>query len=523
MADVLFRMDADTAKAVQGVLKLAEAQTKTETSAKKTAKSLSSIEKMGKQAGDAIKGMATGFVSFQALQGAVEGYHKAMEEASRKNRQFETEMTGLLSLGDNIKFGTKIKDQVLSMSNATGRARSEIADLMFTAQSSAGNLSKEMQDQLVGGALDVSKLTGEGAPETLRLLVKTWQTYGDQVKDVTDLQNKLILAAEMGDTTFADLAARLPEVNSAAKAVGISFDQVLTALISLTQKQGDVGKAFTQLRNYFLLSERAFNSGLLKNTGDFIGNLKQLETLNSEQLLKIFGTENLSGAKDLAASVADIAANLKTIETTSGNIAKEKVFERFADPNYRAADTAAKAEQIVENNEIMSGDKAARSERDSKYKIERDIWRDQMSPYLRDIPGLEATSFYAQKGASKAGEFIHNLPGENSFFGKRRDPNAYYSHRTDFLADMAIKQAQMDEGTSPEDIALYQAQQRNKAAREAVGSKPGGLFGSNAWAAPGGGGGGGNVTININHANFASPASAIREMNAKTAGLPAGM
>lgn len=542
MADVLFRMDADTAKAVQGVLKLAEAQGKTETAAKKTAKSLSSIEKMGKQAGDAIKGMALGMVGFQTISQSFQSHISTLKEASAATRTFEGEMTGLLSLGDNIKFGTKIKDQVLSMSNATGRARSEIADLMFAAQSSADNLSKDLQGSLVAGSLDVSKLTGEGAPETLRLLVKTWQTYGDQVKDVTDLQNKLILAAEMGDTTFADLAARLPEVNSAAKAVGISFDQVLAALISLTQKQGDVGKAFTQLRNFFLMSEKAFNSGLLKNTGDFVTNLQQIGTLNSEQLLKIFGTENLSGAKDLASSVADIANNLKTIEATSGNIAKEKTFERFADPSYRAADTAAKVEQIMQNNNLATPEAAKRTNELSHHQMQMDLIKDQ-------LPGWA-------KWAASEEHPLANMVLKSAYGIRGTDNGVDNLSKIREYAAADIKQAQFDEGTSDEDIALYRAQQRNRAAREAAGSKPGangseppaqsnrpsgsGLFGSDSWEAPPqpwyrAGASNvlptsglprsapGNVIININHANFATPASAIREMNAKVAGLPAGI
>lgn len=566
MADVLFRMDADTAKAVQGVLKLAEAQGKTETAARKSAKSLSSIEKAAGNAGKAIGGLAAGFVSFQSVTAMLSSYHMELERATQRTTSFSNEMTGLLSLGDNIKFGDKMRRELLDLSNATGRTRQEIADLKFAAQSSAGNLSKDLQKELTTSALDLSSLTGTNSPDALRMLIKAYQAYGPEVKNVTELTAKLTYAAEQGDMTMQQLAAQFPELASSAKAVGITFDELLAALISLTQKQGDAGKAMTGLRNVVLSLEQAYSTGVLKNTGDLISNLEQLNLIDPAQLMKLFGKENLAAAKDLATSTAAMRTNMEGIATAAEKTVKSRLLEKLDSPMERAAQNARMAEQIVQNNDLMSPEQAKRAEANTRHKLEMDMIADALPPSLKFAAddqnpwtslltkGLMKTRQLPVLGPamSAASVGLGKLRGEDrSFDDEVFRPGEGFG----WMADMALKEAQMhpDVANSPEDIALYRASEARRRALQAQQQAGGPTIRPDSWSGPSptqpapmaqeataqqqraahwdqrvaglqrGGGGGGVVNIHINHANFASPASAIREMNAKAAGLPAGM
>lgn len=427
--NVNVNLTSDEADLLQGLLKASGAFGQLEQKVSSVDRKQKEYDRNKKKLIGTVSALAGGMLGAQGLVQGFQNYTAALDQASRRNRQFETEITGLISLGSNVQQIGNLKNQVLTLSNATGLGTGQIADAMFAIQSSAGNLSKVIQNDILANSSDLTKLTGTELPASIRLLTKTYQTYGDQVSSVTDASNKLIIAAEQGDITFQQLALRFPEVASAAKGVGINFTEVLGALVALTQKSGDTDAAFTSLRNIILSLENAYNQGLLENTGDFIKNIEAINTLNSENLLKIFGKENLAGAKSLAESTSVIASSMKDIQSTAGNIAKEKTLERLRDPAFKAASDAASVEQIINNSDLNTPAAIKRAEADNQYKLEMNALKRATHPALRDNEYFMLIRYGLQKSAQGYGRLGGKYIGSDEI--ARRD----------------LEQAQMDAGT----------------------------------------------------------------------------
>ncbi len=326
--------------------------------AKRTERQIDIILGARNEAGPAINGMlrqldktaakvlAVGTVT-AGLGAITRGYVQDVTEAASATAEFEADLTGLLSLGDNLSSIQAIRSNVLSMSNAWGIARGEVADAMFVLQSGTANLSEAQRQDLMQSALELSKVYGVDLETALTGVTKAYQIYGGEVQNVSELQGKIALLAEEGFLNFQDVATLLPDVASAADAVGTSFDELVSLLIVSTQRGGDVSKTFTGVRNVLLRMANAQKEGI-QLTGSLTNQLRQLGGVDVEVLKKIFGDEALSTANNLISAVDEIDGALLKVGDSAVDVG-EKLAQAFEDPTRAAAELMGLIENLNAN------------------------------------------------------------------------------------------------------------------------------------------------------------------------------
>lgn len=287
---------------------------------------------------------AAGFLAFSTVSSFARSAAEDLAMVRRETMLFERQLTELFSLGNNASESGGIRKRVLEISNAYGIARGEIAKSLFDLQSGTANLDESQRKQLLQSALELREVYGAALPDALRGLTKTYQIYGDQVDRVSDLQRKVAFLAEEGVVNFTEVSTLLPDVASAADAVGTSLDEVLASLVVATQRGGDTGKTFTGVRNVFLRLNNAEKEGI-HLTGTFTERLAQLNReASAETLKKIFGDEALAAANNLLKSTEQIDGVLRRIGTNLPDIG-DKIAQSLDDPIRRLS----KISELIHN------------------------------------------------------------------------------------------------------------------------------------------------------------------------------
>jgi len=282
------------------------------------------------------------------LTGAMMKLGQTMQQSSQMAFEFNDSMTALLALGDNVRNIDATKKAVEDLAVSTGISTGQVANAMFTLQSATSNLSKTMRDDLLKQAIELSKVNSTDLQTSVNAMATVWQIYGNSLEDANDLQNKLQLAAENGKMTFDDLATLLPDVASAADAMGGSLDDVLGALVVATQRGGRAEKTFTGVRNIFLRLNKAEKENI-KLTGTFAEKIQQLSAVDSDTLKKIFGDESVAVIANLVKFSSQLRAETNTLAKVEGDITGQKHKQRMeTDAAYRTQQEVLKTEQEID-------------------------------------------------------------------------------------------------------------------------------------------------------------------------------
>ena len=303
---------------------------------------------------------------------------------------FERQMTGLLSLGDNVKFPQLMKDQVVARSAAMGLDRGQIADTMYNLQSGTANLDGKMQRDLLNSAVVLHKATGTDLNETATAITKMVQVYGKDAGNVPQVSAKIFKTIQDGYLTGNDLATLLPDVLPAGKAMGVSADETLGSIVTATQVGGKTEKTLTGIRNVLLRMNNAEKEGI-HLTGTFVEKLEQLSKVDPNTLKKIFGDEAFSVLVTLAGKSAEVKKNIEAIAKVSGSEPMQKVLDRFKnDPAASAGSTIGGLKQTIDNADaVRFKDPELRNE-DIRFKAREAGWEIGASATAKtwDVAGL---------------------------------------------------------------------------------------------------------------------------------------
>ncbi len=305
------------------------------------------------RAGLAVSTLVGTYLGFTGVRLLIGGLINDMRTLRDETIQFEQDITALLSLGDNINNIEGQRRNVLQLSTAWGTARKQIADTLFTLQSSTANLDDVTRNQLLESTLELTKVYSGDLQENLNAIVKTYQIAADQGESVSSVQEKLALAAEDGSLALADLSRRFPDVASKADAAGESIDAALAAIIVASQRGGDISKTFTSVGNLFLRMEQAQKKGIAL-TGSFTEKLRQLGELDRLTRIDIFGTENIAAANNLINAVDQVDAALVRLRSNSLDVGA-KFTQRMEDATSRFAEVLGAMREANKNLDVNPG------------------------------------------------------------------------------------------------------------------------------------------------------------------------
>jgi len=246
------------------------------------------LDRVNKKTKDLQKGLSTvaktSAVAFVALAGAV-------GLTVLRFSEFEKTFTNVQTLLDKSSFSTK------TLKNGIEGLRKGVIALGAKSGESFENLNEGLFNLISGGvkaddAMETlaaaTRLATAGATDTntaVKALTSTLTAFGDEAGTAQEISEKFFTAQKFGVTTVGELATSFNKVGGLAKTLGISFDETLASLSSLTADGAKpTAEAATQLR-------AAFNSIILvqsklKNENAGVRDALDLQNIKSRGLVK---------------------------------------------------------------------------------------------------------------------------------------------------------------------------------------------------------------------------------------------
>lgn len=306
-----------------------------------------------------------GVAGLAGLGTAAAGLGKVNQTAQAidaKQLELERAIVPLSSLGDNAGDLARLRREVVTLASALDTTSAAAAQTLFDLQSGTGNLSDAIRGDLGQAMKDLSKATGGDLATAQNLLTSSYQIYGGEVENVTQLMNKLMYTQDKARIGFEDLATRLPELAGAGKVVGVTLDEVLGTVIGSTLKTGSIEKTFTGLRNVFLIMEEAQKKGITL-TGTYQEKLSQLKDLfksSRGEMIDLFGKQSIVTAQNLASSIDVISGSIEDLGKISGESSKavEIIAKRLEDPVTKMQELNAINEKLRANAPNIANDTA---------------------------------------------------------------------------------------------------------------------------------------------------------------------
>lgn len=384
MGQAILRIDANVANAVQGLLKVAESNARMETSFGRAVKSGRNMDRNLQQLKSAAFSLAASFAGAGGVRMAISAFVNVVKEASTETIKFESEMTGLLSLGDNIENIGKMKNQVLGLAGAFGVSRKEMATTLFNLQSGSAGLAESIQKDVLQNTLELARVTGAELPTAMNALLKTFRIYGDEAHNVNQIQNILFTTAERGYLTFQDMGTYLPDLAAAANTFGISLEEVGASLIVATGQLGKTEKTMTGLRNVFLRMSKAQEEGI-QLTDNMVENFRRLSAIEPDQLKKIFGDEAIAVVSALTRGTSQINEELARLKGLTGDIAQEKYIKRLGDMSFAYANMA-KSISEMQHNIMLSEDVLSKFGKEiTRFELKK-LGLFRVAPWMKGMP-----------------------------------------------------------------------------------------------------------------------------------------
>ena len=227
----------------------------------------------------------------------------SFEETSQKVRTLVDESA--------VSFDS-LQKQLLSISSTYGESIDSVNESAYQALSA----SVKTEDLLT--ILDVAqKASIAGFTDSTTAidgLTSVINAYGMSVEEADDLANKFLITQNLGKTTFGEIASSIGQIAPNAKIVGLSIDDILAAIATLTSQGVSTDEAITQLNgaiNSIIdpskeASEAAaqlgveFNEEALRSKGliQFLTDIKDAAGDDNDALTDMFG--NIRGFKALA-------------------------------------------------------------------------------------------------------------------------------------------------------------------------------------------------------------------------------
>ena len=278
-------------------------------------------------------------IAFVALAGAVGA-------SVAKFAAFEKTFTSVQTLLDNGSFKTKtltkgindLRSGVIALGARTGESFDVLNQGLFDLVSGGVAADEALETLAVA-----QKLAAAGATDTataVNALIASMTSFGEEAGTAQEIAEKFFTAQKFGVTTVGELANEFNKVGSTAKTLGLSFDETLASLSSLTADgKTKTAEAATKLK-------AAFNSIILvqsklKNETEGVrdalslqnvksrGLKKSLELLNEATGGSIVENQRLLGSAEALAVINSL--------TGSQNALLTKTVNELSDAQKRAA------------------------------------------------------------------------------------------------------------------------------------------------------------------------------------------
>jgi TP901 family phage tail tape measure protein len=223
----------------------------------------------------------------------------------RSTAQFSTEVAEVGTLVDDAVQSTEeLRQTIIELSNEFGQARGEVARGLYQAISSGAAAGAEANE-----ILRVALITARGGVTSVSAAVDGLSTvmnsFGFSAEEAETVADKLFVTVKNGRTTIDELSRFLFQAAPVASQLGVRFEELNAALVTLTKQGVPTRVAFTQIRS-------AIN-GIVRDTPE----LNEIfEDLGGAQ--KVIAEQGLAKAFDIVRKAAN--GNVGVLNKLLGSI-----------------------------------------------------------------------------------------------------------------------------------------------------------------------------------------------------------
>lgn len=272
---------------------------------------LKSLEDGFKKAGQAavVMGQIAG-KAFDALKVGALGLTAAIAGSVREFAAFNVGMARAWTMMDTgVQGFREMRSSVVDLSAELGVAKDQLSSGLYQALSAG--VPKDNVLDFLRTAAKVSVADGstiETAVDGITTVLNAWGMEAARTDEVTD---KMFKTVANGKTTFGQLAASISQAAPVAASMGVSVDELLASVATLTKQGVPTATAMVQIRNALTLTNEQLGDGW-RSSRTFQEALNEIANTagNSQQALtKIFGRETVAAISALTGANFSNAAN----------------------------------------------------------------------------------------------------------------------------------------------------------------------------------------------------------------------
>ena len=223
-------------------------------------------------------------LAFGASMAIINGVADAFKGMVRNMVEVEKSMADInVVMGLSAQNLDKFGDGLFKVAKETGAAFRVAADA--ATEYARQGLSMEESLKRTRDALILTRLTGMDSAEAVKSLTAAMNTYGNQIKDTTQLVSKFAAVDVQFAVSAEDFAAAISRTGQAAKSAGVDIDELIGIVTSAQQQTARGGAVIgNALKTIFTKTGRTDTLNQLEDLGIAVRDLEG-NTIGAKRIL----------------------------------------------------------------------------------------------------------------------------------------------------------------------------------------------------------------------------------------------
>lgn len=256
--------------------------------------------------------------------------------AGKMSMDFENAMAKVGTIADTSVVPLEILESaIISLSNETGVASSDIAESVYNVISATGDTAGAVD--LVRNATQLATAGFTDSESAMSVLTTAMNAYGLSAQDATKISDSLIMTQNLGVTTVADLSSNMGRAIATASAYGVGLENLEAGYVALTKSGINTAEGTTYLSSMFnelgkaggdvskiLQEQTGMSFGQLMDSGyslaDVLGILYDSTGQSSEGFINLWSSAEAGKAANAIVNqgLQEFNTNLETISGSMG-------------------------------------------------------------------------------------------------------------------------------------------------------------------------------------------------------------
>jgi hypothetical protein len=294
------------------------------------------LQGMGRIAARIGRGMVTAFAGAIAAIGAL---GTGIAAVTVRSARFNVAMARAWTMADGgIATFRAMREEVMALSSELGVAKDELSSGLYQALSAG--VPQETVFDFLRIAAKTAIADGSDIATAVDGITTIINSFGLSAQDAAMVTDKMFATVRGGKTSFAQLADNMSKSSATAAALGVSIDELLAAVMTLTKQGTPTEVALTSLRNIMLSLNGELGDGWAESMTlqDALGKVAVAAGMSATELESIFSKRDITQVFALVGKNADAAASdLDTMRNSTGDllvafgkVQQFRYFERIA-------------------------------------------------------------------------------------------------------------------------------------------------------------------------------------------------